>query len=216
MNKAVTDTKRLEERLRDVGRQRPASTLYDEAADALSQARREREEMEAALVLIASHEGVPAAKGHRSIIAKLVNIAKAALSAPSSPSPLEYSDDDFMEPKTCVDASPREEDLAEQLHYANGVADLAMKHRDIAEAALEEERERCVRRWRHRKRGTTYTEIGRGKLQMSVEGNDDNPCVIYRADADGSLWARPTHEFEDGRFEEIAAAICDLKTGSGE
>lgn len=42
-------------------------------------------------------------------------------------------------------ASPREEELAEQLHYANGVADLAMKHRNIAETALEEEQKRRQR-----------------------------------------------------------------------
>lgn len=58
--------------------------LRKETADSFSLLRRQVEELEAALVLIASHEGVPAAKGHRSIITKLVNIAKAALPTSSS------------------------------------------------------------------------------------------------------------------------------------
>ncbi len=59
------------------------------------------------------------------------------------------------------------------------------------------------RRWRHLKRGTEYTEIGRAQLQVAssdpVEGSE---LVIYRGD-DGKLWARETGEFEDGRFEPL-------------
>jgi hypothetical protein len=60
------------------------------------------------------------------------------------------------------------------------------------------------RRWRHKKRGTTYTEIGRGKAQAEAGIFDMANVVIYRSDDDGSLWARSSVEFLDGRFEEIA------------
>lgn len=60
-------------------------------------------------------------------------------------------------------------------------------------------------RWRHIKRGTTYTEIGRGLLQTDAPIGDETPCVIYRSD-DGRLWPRPVAEFEDGRFERLADA----------
>lgn len=60
-----------------------------------------------------------------------------------------------------------------------------------------------TRRWRHKKRGTVYEEIGRAELQTSedyvVEGDT---VVVYRGE-DGKLWAREALEFEDGRFEEI-------------
>jgi hypothetical protein len=58
-------------------------------------------------------------------------------------------------------------------------------------------------RWRHLARGTTYTELGRGKLQAStrpvVEGDE---IVAYRGD-DGAWWFRERGEFEDGRFERM-------------
>lgn len=58
-----------------------------------------------------------------------------------------------------------------------------------------------VNRWRHKKRGSTYTEVGRGQLQTDQPIHDMEPMVIYRSEHDGSLWARPVSEFEDGRFE---------------
>lgn len=64
-----------------------------------------------------------------------------------------------------------------------------------------------LRRVRHLKRGTTYTVIGYGKFQTAIHTAYDNePVTIYRADKDGRLWVRPTDEFNDGRFEDIAAA----------
>jgi hypothetical protein len=56
--------------------------------------------------------------------------------------------------------------------------------------------------WRHKKRGTTYEEIGRGELQMASDVVDGSEMVIYRGE-DGRLWVREVSEFEDGRFEKV-------------
>lgn len=57
-------------------------------------------------------------------------------------------------------------------------------------------------RWRHKKRGTVYTEIGRARVQAASDGpiGEDDAVVVYRSE-DGTLWAREQSEFEDGRFE---------------
>lgn len=82
---------------------------------------------------------------------------------------------------------------------------LLLKHRairtldDLRNAAIAEAIN--VKRWRHIKRGTTYTEIGRGKFQVH-RGLSDLNVVIYQGD-DGQFWVRPESEFDDGRFEPI-------------
>lgn len=60
-------------------------------------------------------------------------------------------------------------------------------------------------RWRHRKRGTTYIEIGRAKLQASDAGGlaEDQEMVVYRSESDGRMWCRPADEFDDGRFVRL-------------
>lgn len=71
---------------------------------------------------------------------------------------------------------------------------------------------------RHVKRGSEYVLIGIGKMQAEnweereytatdepVAGAsvDMREVAIYRDVADGSLWARPREEFEDGRFQAL-------------
>ncbi|AKR54353.1 hypothetical protein XM25_00743 [Devosia sp. H5989] len=71
---------------------------------------------------------------------------------------------------------------------------------------------------RHKKRGTEYVLLGIGKMQAGswcdvtineggrhLQSVDMRPVAIYQSTDDGSLWARPIEEWEDGRFEVIAA-----------
>jgi hypothetical protein len=64
-------------------------------------------------------------------------------------------------------------------------------------------------RYRHVKRGTVYEIVGRAELQTAGPGvdilQDGDILVVYRG-GDGKLWARKESEFNDGRFEPIAAS----------
>lgn len=73
--------------------------------------------------------------------------------------------------------------------------------------AARDKRDAAPKRWRHVERGTTYTEIERGKLQKTPSSflYDMDEVVVYRADADGSLWVRSAREFDDGRFVPVAS-----------
>lgn len=68
--------------------------------------------------------------------------------------------------------------------------------------------EEGVKRWRHKKRGSTYTEIGRATLQTAnvMRLGDMLEMTVYRSEDDGSLWVRSAREFEDGRFERLSDA----------
>ena len=59
-------------------------------------------------------------------------------------------------------------------------------------------------KWRHKKRGTIYTEIGRARFQSQHNGRlaDGEALIVYQGE-DGQLWVRPKHEFLDGRFERV-------------
>lgn len=61
-----------------------------------------------------------------------------------------------------------------------------------------------VERVRHKKRGTEYAVIGRGLLQTDTPLTDYSEVVAYRG-AEGDVWVRPASEFDDGRFEPLAA-----------
>ncbi|MGQ4273443.1 hypothetical protein [Terrihabitans sp. B22-R8] len=54
-------------------------------------------------------------------------------------------------------------------------------------------------RWQHVRSGGFYSIIGAARLQL--DGPDDEAeMVIYRSEADGSVWVRRKSEFMDGRF----------------
>lgn len=57
---------------------------------------------------------------------------------------------------------------------------------------------------RHIKTGSLYTMLGSGAVQSTEPLQDMQAVVIYRAEKDGSLWAREFHEFHDAsRFEPL-------------
>jgi hypothetical protein len=60
-------------------------------------------------------------------------------------------------------------------------------------------------RYRHVKRGSVYTlPFGRAEagVQCQEPVRDGDTLLIYIGD-DGMIWARPTDEFFDGRFERL-------------
>lgn len=61
--------------------------------------------------------------------------------------------------------------------------------------------------YRHKGRGTIYEVLGDAELQMAPGAQIEEgwSLVIYRG-PDGKLWARPSGEFHDGRFEAVEAA----------
>lgn len=83
---------------------------------------------------------------------------------------------------------------------------------------------------RHKKRDENVVLIGIGKMQakgwwkreVDHHGTaraaevDMRPVAIYQSVDDGSLWARPIEEWEDGRFEVLAAPSQPLVRGEGE
>jgi hypothetical protein len=63
-----------------------------------------------------------------------------------------------------------------------------------------------TRRWRHKKRGSTYTEVDRALLQAATGPVGEGAVLVIYRDDQGRLWARQESEFEDGRFEEVGDA----------
>jgi hypothetical protein len=62
-------------------------------------------------------------------------------------------------------------------------------------------------RWRHLKRGSTYVEIGTGRVQAARPLIEGDTVKIYRGETDGKIWVRHFLEFTDGRFERLPATI---------
>jgi hypothetical protein len=54
--------------------------------------------------------------------------------------------------------------------------------------------------YRHLRRGSLYTVVGRATLQTDRPLTDDQELIVYKG-VDGYLWARPSDEFCDGRFQ---------------
>lgn len=69
---------------------------------------------------------------------------------------------------------------------------------------MESSPETTLREWRHKKRGTTYMEVGRALLQAATGPVGEAATLVIYRDRRGRLWAREEGEFEDGRFEELS------------
>lgn len=77
-----------------------------------------------------------------------------------------------------------------------------------------------VRRVRHKKRGTTYRVL-HGAVMQSTHWRDTHykvpadgrTVVVYQSEDDGSVWVRPSEEFEDGRFEELSQPTSAGRVG---
>jgi len=60
-------------------------------------------------------------------------------------------------------------------------------------------------RYRHKKRGGTYTRLGDAPLQCAEPFTAAEGAIftVYMAEASGKLYVRPINEFDDGRFEAL-------------
>lgn len=72
---------------------------------------------------------------------------------------------------------------------------------------MQEQRHAPAReRVRHLKRKTTYAIMSRSAtIQTDTPLTNNAEVVVYIADADDSMWVRPTSEFNDGRFESAGS-----------
>jgi hypothetical protein len=72
-----------------------------------------------------------------------------------------------------------------------------------------------AQRYRHKKRGTTYTLIGVARIQSDVPLTDMDQVTVYRCEESGYLWSRRRAEFEDGRFERLPSSQTPVEAGVG-
>ena len=88
-------------------------------------------------------------------------------------------------------------------HYAHqGFAPDSIAREYIAKGKPTDQGQVKKETWKHVKRGSVYTEIGRGKIQTDTPLQDYDEVVVYQ-DSEESIWVRPVSEFEDGRFVAI-------------
>ena len=59
-------------------------------------------------------------------------------------------------------------------------------------------------KYRHLKRGSTYSVLGQGIAQCATPIQDNDALTLYRDDQ-GRFFARHVDEFHDGRFEKVSA-----------
>lgn len=59
-------------------------------------------------------------------------------------------------------------------------------------------------KYRHLKRGSTYSVLGQGIAQCDTPIQDNDALILYR-DGQGRFFARHVDEFHDGRFEKVSA-----------
>lgn len=57
-------------------------------------------------------------------------------------------------------------------------------------------------KWKHNKRGSVYSLACVAEVQSSNVVLEGDKLQIYQGE-DGKFWARPLHEFFDGRFSKV-------------
>ncbi len=105
--------------------------------------------------------------------------------------------------RNSVPATPGCEAVIQALEFANATPHVISRIRALFRGYAERVGLSPAPRWRHVARGSDYIEVGRAKVQNSLQLIDEGDTVVVYRGTEGQLWARHEDEFEDGRFVRV-------------